>query len=76
MPRATLEERVTMLERQVSALLGSHAGTARVKDWRRTRGIFTGDELMQQVFAEGRKIRAAERKRGQNGSGKKRQTRS
>jgi hypothetical protein len=73
MSRATLEERVAALERQVSAMLANHAGTGCAKDWRRTRGVFTGDDLMKQVFEEGRKIREAERKRAQPRSGKKRQ---
>ena len=76
MSRATLEERVAALERQVAALLANHAGTGRAKDWRRTRGVFTGDDLMKQVFEEGRKIRDAERKRAQPRSGKKRQAHS
>jgi hypothetical protein len=46
MSRTTLEERVAVLERQVGALLANHAGTGRAKDWRRTRGAFTGDGLM------------------------------
>ena len=76
MSRATLEERVATLERQVGALLANHAGPGRAKDWRRTRGAFTGDDLMKQVFEEGRKIRDAERKRAQPRSGKKRQAHS
>ena len=76
MSRATLEERVTALERQVGVLLANGAGTGRAKDWRRTRGVFTGDDLMKQVFEEGRKIRDAERKRAQPRSGKKRQAHS
>jgi hypothetical protein len=73
MSLATLEERVAALERQMGILLASHAGTGRGKDWRRTRGVFTGDNLMKQVFEEGRKIRDAERKRAQRRTGKKRQ---
>ena len=76
MARATLEERVAALERQVGALLANHAGVKRTKDWRRTRGAFTGDHLMKQVFEEGRKIRDAERPRAQSQSGKKRQAHS
>ncbi len=72
MSRATLEERVAVLERQVGALLANHAGTGRTKDWPRTRGAFTGDGLMKQIFEEGRKIRDAERKRAQPRRGKKR----
>ena len=62
MSRASLEERVTTLERQVSALLANHTGLARPKNWRRTRGAFTGDQLIKEVFKEGRKIREKERK--------------
>ena len=76
MPPATLEERVAALERQVNTLLANHAGTARAKDWRRTRGVFTGDDFMKQVFEEGRKIRAAERKRAQPRTKKKRPAQS
>jgi hypothetical protein len=68
MPRATLEECVAALEKQVGDLLSNQAGVGRAKDWRRTRGAFTGDDLMKQVFAEGRRIREAERKRAQRPS--------
>ena len=73
MPRTTIEERVTALERHVGELLANHVATGRDKDWRRTRGAFSGDDFMQQVFEEGRKIRDAERKRAQPRKGKKRQ---
>ena len=76
MARATLEDRVATLEKQVGALLASQSGSGRIKDWRRTYGVFTGDDLMKQVFEEGRKIRDPERKRVQPRSGKKRQTHS
>ncbi len=71
MSRATLEERVAALETQVRALLSSSAQAGRAKNWRRTRGVFTGDDFMKQVFEEGRKIRDAERKRAQPRSRKK-----
>jgi hypothetical protein len=76
MARTTLEERVGALERQVAALLKNHAGTARAKDWRRTRGAFTGDDFMKQVFEEGRKVRDAEKKRDSVRGKKKRQAHS
>jgi hypothetical protein len=76
MSQATLEERVAVLERQVGALLANHAGTGRARDWRRTRGVFTGDDLMKQVFEEGRKIRDAERKRARPRSRKQRRAQS
>jgi hypothetical protein len=74
MSRATIEERVAALERQVGALLANDNGRGRMKDWRRTRGAFTGDELMKQVFAEGRKIREGERKRARLPGRKTRQS--
>jgi hypothetical protein len=73
MSRAKLEQRVAALEKQVDALLANYTRRGRAKDWRRTRGAFTGDDFMKQVFEAGRKIRAAERKRAQPPSGKKRQ---
>jgi hypothetical protein len=72
MSRANLEERVAALEKQMGALLANNNGTNRAKDWRRTRGAFSGDDLMKQVFEEGRKIRQSERKRAQTPSAKKR----
>jgi len=76
MSRATLEERVAVLEKQMGILLANHAGSKHVKDWRLTRGAFTGDDLMKQVFEEGRKIREAERKRSHARRGKKGQAHS
>ncbi len=65
MSRTTLEDRVALLEKQVADLLANGTRSKRAKDWRRTRGAFTGDALMKKVFAEGRKLREAERKRVQ-----------
>ena len=73
MARSTLEDRVATLEKQVSTLLAHQARTGRDKDWRRTRGAFTGDEIMKQVFEEGRKLRDAERKFTEPRHAKKRQ---
>jgi hypothetical protein len=54
----TLEERIAALEGKVEALLH---GAGRKKDWRRTLGMFSGDELMKEINEEGRKIRVADR---------------
>lgn len=75
MSRLTLTQRVSALEKQVKSLLDRlEEGTT--KDWRRTIGAFSGDEFMREVFAEGRKIRDADRSRSRSRSGKKRTARS
>ena len=74
MARLTISQRVTALERQVKSLLDRLDGE-RTKDWRRTVGAFAGDEFMREVFAEGRKIRAAERAQASSAR-RKRRTRS
>ncbi len=76
MSRTTLEERVATLEKKVDALIAKKGRTRRTKDWRRTSGAFTGDEVMKQIFEAGRKIRQAERKRAQLRGRNARQARS
>lgn len=75
MPRVTLTHRVAALEEQVKSLTDQIAG-ARAKDWRRTVGAFSGDEFMREVFAEGRRIREADRAKSRSKNGKKRKARS
>jgi hypothetical protein len=58
MPNPTLEERVAELEKKVAQLMAN----SNQKDWRRTLGMFTGDEIMKQIDEEGRKIREKERR--------------
>ena len=48
MGTGTLEERVAALEAQVSQLLADRKKN-RPKDWRRTLGMFTGDEIMREI---------------------------
>jgi hypothetical protein len=60
---ATLEKRVAALESKVEQLLRK---SDRQKDWRRTLGMFAGDELMKAINAEGRKIREADRRSAQD----------
>jgi hypothetical protein len=74
MSSVTLEERVAALEQQFAALLANRSGTGRTKDWRRTRGAFTGDDFMKHVFAEGRKIRRADRDRAESRTARKRRS--
>jgi hypothetical protein len=58
MPNPTLQERVAELEKKVAQLMAN----PNQKDWRRTLGMFTGDEIMKQIDEEGRKIREKERR--------------
>lgn len=76
MSRPTLEERVSILEKQIGALLAVPVEAGLAKNWHRARGAFTGDDLMKQVFEEGGKIRTAERKRAQPRKRKKPQAQS
>ena len=63
MPQPTLKKRVEALEKQVAELQAAQSGEPRKKDWRRTLGAFIGDEVMKEIFEEGRKIREVDRKR-------------
>jgi hypothetical protein len=57
------EERISALERTVSELVRSRQTEGRVKDWTRTVGMFSGNELMKQIDAAGQKIREQDRRR-------------
>jgi hypothetical protein len=62
MSASTLESRVTILEQQVAELRA--AGTAaNGRDWRRTVGMFAGDEVMKEILDEARKYREADRRK-------------
>lgn len=53
-----LEQRVADLESKVAELL---SGSDR-RDWRRSIGMFAGDDLMKQIDEEGRKFREEDRR--------------
>ena len=55
---ATLEKRIIVLEDQVAHLL---QGSLKRQDWRRTVGMFSGDDLMKQIDQAGRRIREEDR---------------
>jgi hypothetical protein len=71
MSQPSLEDRVATLEKQVAVLLRDRTASGRTKDFRRTRGAFTGDDLMKQIFEEGRKIREAERRQARRKGSRK-----
>jgi hypothetical protein len=55
-----LQNRIAILEAQVAQLLSRNKGPIE-KDWRKTLGMFTGDEVMQDNFNEALRARDAER---------------
>ena len=74
MSQATVEERVSALERTVAALVQSGRPFGRVKDWQRTVGMFSGNALMKEIDAAGEKLRAQDRQRGRRPVAKRRRT--
>ena len=65
MPPLSLEERVAVLEQELSELK-SRRGNGREKDWRRTIGLFTDNPQMQELFAEAMKLREADRRKARH----------
>ena len=62
MAQATLEERVSVLEKLVAKFMaGPHAQGP--KDWRSTIGMFGDDPIQKRIDVAGRKIRQADRRR-------------
>ncbi len=61
MAQPTLEERVQVLEKAITAIVADRVGAPK-KDWRSTAGMFGGDEVFADVQEEGRKIREADRR--------------
>ena len=64
MAEGTLEERVATLERLMAKLMRSTERAERTKDWRRTVGMFDSDPIMQEIIAEGRRLREEDRRQG------------
>jgi hypothetical protein len=75
MPQLPLEERVAALERQVAEIKGSLQSGIGKKNWRRTVGMFSGDEAMKRIDEEGRKWREAERRKARRKQVKNRRPR-
>ena len=68
----TLARRVARLERDVADLHARLAAApepapAPAKDWRRTIGMFSGDELMKEIDEYARQFREADRRRARRG---------
>jgi hypothetical protein len=63
MAQTNVEQRIAVLERTVAELVRSRRSAARGKDWKRTVGMFSGNELMKEIDEAGKKIREEDRKR-------------
>jgi hypothetical protein len=72
MSQTTVEERISALERIVAELVQSRRRASRVKDWKRTVGMFSGNELMKEIDAAGQKIRDLDRQRARRVVSKRR----
>ncbi len=73
MSQMSVEERISALERTVAQLVQSRQTASRTKDWKRTVGMFSGNELMKEIDAAGQMIREQDRQRGrQRGNGRRR----
>lgn len=67
MAKNHLEQRVAALETEVAELKAALARVQRPKDWRRTIGMFAGDEVMKLIDEEARKYRETDRARARRG---------
>jgi hypothetical protein len=63
MVEKTLEERVARLEQRLDELAGGRGSKPqpRVKDWRRTVGMFRGDPIMKEIIDGALRLREEER---------------
>ena len=64
MAEATLEERVATVAQLAAQWMHTSERTAQKKDWRRTIGMFDGDPILQEIMAEGRRLREEDRRQG------------
>lgn len=76
MTNKALEQRVAVLERRVEELQRIVANGERPKDWRRTIGMFSGDDGMKELFAEAIKLREKDRENARRRYAKKRKARA
>jgi hypothetical protein len=72
MSQTNVDERLSALERTVAQLVQWRRATGRGKDWKRTVGMFSGNELMKEIDAAGQKIRDQDRQRARRRGSKRR----
>jgi hypothetical protein len=71
----SLEKRVAVLEDQVAELRSLVGTGRRVKDWRRTVGMFSGDEVMKRITDYALAYREKDREKARRGRSQKRKGR-
>ena len=76
MPQGNFNERLETLELRVNQLQEEVCAAQQrpPKDWRRSIGVFTGDEGMQEIFREAMRLREADRKKARSRKSGKRKT--
>ena len=74
MSQTNVEERISALERTVAELVQSRRSAGRLKDWQRTVGMFSGNELMKEIDAAGQKLREQDRQRARRRGTKRRRS--
>jgi hypothetical protein len=63
MSQRELEARVAAVEKQLAEIQATLRNGHQVKDWRRTAGMFTGDEVMKRIFENALRYREADRRK-------------
>ncbi len=63
MPKTSLEARVAALEERVATLTAAATTDAEGEAWRRTFGMFAGDEVMKRILDGALAYREADRRR-------------
>ena len=68
MPTVTLSTRVTKLEKAVASIINSaEPQQPAAGGWRKSVGMFDGDEVMKQIIERGAAIRRAEGRKAKRG---------
>ena len=73
MKNLTVEQRLAALEKRVNELALLLTSGGRVKDWRRTVGMFSGDEVMKRIDEEALKFRERDREKARRKEARRKQ---
>ncbi|MBI3822749.1 MAG: hypothetical protein HY289_08715 [Planctomycetes bacterium] len=67
----SLEQRVALLEQTVAQMQADQTNGKAEKPWLRNMGMFSGDEVMKEIFDEALKIREKDREKARRRYAKK-----